>query len=489
MQRQRLTRSRAGIRRLLVVALAVTSAVGIFGSAPPAHAFFDITHVTHVYDVPSSKASTSFWNQMKIRIDVPVGCDHLPGVLREGHYWTTTNITGGTVGIHVQFTTHYKVPVATAMAAYKELHGTAMPCNTANSFDSYGLSSAYSMGDDAAGTGDLAALRDVVCATGSPQASSRFCQLAMRQILSGLTVPSQIRIGTNTCKNLFIATDPSGNVLGDVRAYGYAAWNNLGVFVTKESHDGLTFKVYLNDIDQRLGVQPTESDATTNTTKPLVPYGKVQTYWDSDLWVRFYDAVARGLGYNPVAAPVPAYNAVDNAIANNKSVVFTDPIYNARTSWNVRSYRKALFGGICAQSPWVSAALGDTSRSDYAQPYTQDPATGKILSGGIPATAPNPELVVGSCDIGFRYVFRASADGVLSYLQDFVRHENNGVLPDELKEANGGWTIPMIIHSAWHNTRYMAVTDPFNGCAVKLNLGTGRLNHGLNLAKNFNGLL
>jgi hypothetical protein len=475
----------------IALVLGASALAPVVGPIAPAHASFDITHVTNVFDVPSRYDTTNAqrWNEMKVRIGKPADCDHLPGILREGRYWTTTNIIGGTVGVHVPLTTHYKSPVATAMAAYKEIYGADMPCNTANGFDNYGVNNGFPMGDGAGDAGDLAALRDVVCAAGSPRAGSRFCQVAMRNILYNQTVPAQLDMQTNTCRNMFIARDATGAVLSDVRAYGYAAWNNLGVYLQSVSRDGLTFRVYLNDIDQRLGVEPTESDGTTNTTKPLVPYGKVQTYWDSDLWVRFYDAVSSGLGYNPVWTPVAAYNAVDTAISNNKTVVFTDPVFNAKAAWNVRSYRNAIFRGVCSASPWVSAALRDSSRSDYAVPFTQNATTGAILSGGIPATAPSMELVLGTCDVGFRLVFASSADGVLTFLQDFVRHENNGVLPSELTLAGGGWTIPMIIHSAWHNTGFMSVNDPFNSCAPRLTLGTGRWNHGVNLAKNFSGLL
>jgi hypothetical protein len=457
-------------------------------TAAPAHAFFGITHVTNVFDVPDKNtAPSTYYEQMQIPIGQGSGCDHLPGILREGHYRVIADIGSGNVYVHIELTTHYKVPVATAMAAYKEIYGKAMPCNLANSYDYLGRGDFTGMGDDVLGSGSFTALRSVLCGAGSPKASSRFCQLADRS-LNGQQMPAQLLINTYHCVSKYYAVDPAPSYkIHDARAYGYAQWPNLDVYIGDDTSHG-THHVFLQDIDQRLGVQPTESDGTTNTTKPLVPYGKVQTYWDSDLWVRFYDAVARGLKYDPVATPIAAYNAVDNAIANNKNVVFTDPLFNTTQSWNVRWYKNAIYNGICQASPWVSAAVGDASRSDYAMPWTFGP-NGYVNGGGVPAPAPNPELVLAGCDIGFMNVYNKSADGVLSFLQDFVRHENNGVLPDELKLANGGGTIPMIIQSAWSNEGSMVIRDPFAGCAAKLDLGTGRQNHGVNLAENFSGLL
>jgi hypothetical protein len=474
-----------------MVTLAVVLAASFVApvvTAAPAHAFFGITHVTNVFDIPDKNTDPStYYKQMQIPIGQGSGCDHLPGILREGHYHTIADIGSGNVYIHIEMTTHYKVPVATAMAAYKEIYGQPMPCNQANLYDSLGRGDFTGMGDDVLGSGYFTALRGVVCGTGSPKASSRFCQLADRP-LNGQQMPAQLLINTYRCVNKYYAVDPAPSYkIHDARAYGYAQWPNLDVFVGVDTSHG-THDIYLNDIDQRLGVQPTESDGTTNTTKPLVPYGKVQTYWDSDLWVRFYDAVARGLKYNPVTTPIAAYNAVDNAIANNRNVVFTDPLFNVTQSWNVQWYKNAIYNGICQASPWVSAAVGDVSRSDYAAPWTFGP-NGYVNGGGVPATAPTTELVLGSCDVGFMNIYNKSADGVLSFLQDFVRHENSGVLPDELKLSNGGGAIPLIIASAWANQGSMVIRDPFNGCAPKLDLGIGRQNHGVNLAENFDGLL
>ena len=477
--------------RRVIAIMAFVSGAGAVApvvAAPPAHAFFGITHVTHVFDVPSTNDPRTFYQQMQIPIGQGAGCGHLPGILREGHYWTVTDTDTNNVYIHIEMTTHYKVPVATAMAAYKEIYGQAMPCNAANSYDNLGRTDFTGMGDDVLGIGSFTALRGVVCGAGSPKASSRFCQLANRS-LYGQQVPAQVRIDTYRCQNLYYAVDPlpSGQI-HDARAYGYAQWPDLNVFLEDDNTHGGTYHIHLNDIDQRLGVQPTELNGTTNTTKPLVPYGKVQTYFDSDLWVRFYDAVARGLKYDPVATPIAAYNAVDTAIANNKNVVFTDPVTNVTQSWNVKWYKNALYSALCQASPWVSAAVGDASRSDYAKPWTFGPA-GNVSGGGVPANAPSTELVLGSCDVGFMNIYNKSADGVLSYLQDFVRHENNGVLPSELKLSGGGGAIPLIIQSAWLNQGSMVVRDPFAGCAAKLDLGIGRQNHGINLAKNFDGLL
>ena len=76
----------------------------------------------------------------------------------------------------------------------------------------------------------------------------------------------------------------------------------------------------------------------------------------------------------------------------------------------------------------------------------------------------------------------------MSYLQDFVRHENNGVVPSQL-QGYSGLVVPMIIASAWSNTGPMVVRDPLHGCAAQLNLGTGRWWHGYNLVSNVKGLL
>jgi hypothetical protein len=332
---------RSGIRvrrpvagRALIAAVTLSTIGMVAANTATAHA--DITHVTHVYDVPSTNDPAPFGQQMEVKLNIPAGCDHMPGIRREGHYWTLADISTGEVGIHIELTTHYNVAAATAMAAYNEIYHTPMPCPTADWFESVGTYAAD-------GAGDLTALRDVVCGTGSPDATSRFCQLATRPWY-GQTMPSQVRMGMQQCRAYFIATDPLGNTLADVRAYDFAMWSNLHVFVQQKSG----FNVYINDINQRLGVAPTEANGTTDLTKPLVPYGKVQTYFASNLWVRFYDAAARALGKDPVATPVAAYNAVDTAIANNRSAYFTDVVWGIPGTYNLPVQEQLVQGAVRA---------------------------------------------------------------------------------------------------------------------------------------------
>jgi hypothetical protein len=253
----------------------------------------------------------------------------------------------------------------------------------------------------------------------------------------------------------------------------------------------LPFDVHVNAINQRLGVGPSETDGTTDLTKPIKYYGKVQTYTISQRWVDFYDQVARALGKDPVASPVAAYNAVDTAASNGKSATFKD-VFGVSGTRKISQYKQDLRKFTCTAAQWVGQALGDTSPADCAVPYTQN-ASGAITGGGIPATAPNYEVVAGSCDTGLAAKRVNSAVAVTSYLQDFVRHENRGVLPDELKGFNGlgiSWTI----QAAWQKTGPLTINAPgtdSNGqptCTPSLQLGTGRQNHGYNLAKGIKGL-
>lgn len=453
------------VARLVVMTTATAAlAVGTIGHVQSAHASID--HTTHVFDVPSSNDPRPFVTQMQ----VPGGpnCDHLPGILREGHFFAVTKAIGGSrSALHLEMTTHYRPEVAAAAANWAAAHpGTTPTCDQLNAND---------------GKQPYNVVRHTLCDTGSAVANSRYCQLATRD-WNGLTTPAQINFDADSCQNLYLVTDAAGTT-HDARDYGFAEWDNLRVMITDTHGKHVVF----DDLNLREGVRPTESDGTTDLTKPIATYGKVQTYGQMALWVNFYDNVARAKGQDPVAHPVAAYNAVDAAVDANQQLTFVNPQGPGTVTAKVGAYKKALRRQICTNSPWVASVLGDASRGDYAQPWVLD-AGGHVVSGGVPSNAPSFEFVIGSCDVGFRWMRANSAKAVQSYLQDFVRHENNGQVPDELKGIQGQ-SIPMIIHSAWSNTGQMSVNDPTKGCAPQLNLGVGRFNHGLNLVRNIQNVL
>jgi hypothetical protein len=460
----RKVRRRFVTRLVVTTSVAASLAIGTVGLTPNAHASID--HTTHVFDVPSSNDPRPFVKQMQ----VPGGptCDHIPGILREGHFFAVTQAIGGSrSSLHLEMTTHYRPEVAAAAANWSVAHpGTTPTCDQLNANE---------------GKQPFNVVRHTLCDAGSAAAGSRYCQLATRD-WNGLTTPPQINFDAESCQNLYDVTDAAGNT-HDARDYGFAEWDNMRVFQTDTHGKHVVF----DDLNLRMGVRPTEADGTTDLTKPIATYGKVQTYSQMSLWLKFYDNVARAKGQDPVAHPNNAYNLVDAAVSSDQQLTFANPQGAGTVTAKVGAYKKSLRRQICTNSPWVGNALGDASRADYAQPWVLD-ASGKVVSGGVPANATSFEFMVGTCDVGFRFMRANSAKAVQSYLQDFVRHENNGQLPDELKGVHGQ-TIPMIVASAWSNTGTMSVNDPTQGCAPQLNLGVGRWNHGVNLVKNLGDIL
>ncbi len=484
---------RAGQLLALSGIVSTTLLVGAGTTIPAAHA--DVKHVTHVFDIPSNNDPRPNRIQMQVPMNGGPGCDHVPGLVREGHFYSNSYVFGENADLHIELETHYVPAVATAAATYKELAGQQIPCNLANSFDQTAVTDAAKNGvvyDDVSGPGDFDALRTIACSPWSSKVSSRFCQLALRPLQTpALQMPSQINLHLDRCANQFVAYDKGGNVLGDSRDVGFAEWDNLQAYVMKDKSHFLPFDVYVNSINQRLGVGPSESDGTTDLTKPIEYYGKVQTWSSSEWWVDFYDQVARALGKDPVANPIAAYNAVDTAASNGKSATFKD-VFGVSATRKIAQYEQDLRKFTCLAAPWVGQALGDSSPADYATPYTQN-ASGAITGGGIPASAPTFELVVGSCDTGLTAKRVNSSAAVVSYLQDFIRHENGGVVPDELQGFNG-IGIPWTIQSAWQKTGPLTIYAPGTSstgqptCTASLALGNGRQNHGYNLATNIKGL-
>ena len=459
-------RRRTGLRVRVMSAMAALAAIAIVAPAPTnAHAAI-VTHTTHVFDVPSYNDPRPFNQQMQV--PGGAGCDHIPGVLREGHFFAVTEIDGSRSALHLEMTTHYLPQVAHAAANWATAHPilSTPSCDTLNAFE---------------GKGPFDATRTVLCAAGSAVAGSRYCQLATRDWI-GQQTPPQINVSMDKCQNYYVGHDAAGHAL-DTRDSGFAEWDNLGVYMQTQSGK----HVYFDDLNWRSGVKPTEADGTTDLTKPRQVYGKVQTFSTMSTWIAFYDNVARAKHLDPVLHPVAAYAAVDAAVDANQHLTFANPDGPGVVTANLQPYKARLRKTICARAPWVAQALGDASRSDYAQPFVID-ANGNVIGGGIPADAPSMELVVGTCDAGFRATRANSSKAALSYLQDFVRHENNGVVPDQLKGFSGV-VIPMVIASAWGNTGSMVVRDPLHGCAVQLDLGTGRTTHGYRLVANIKGLL
>jgi hypothetical protein len=221
--------ARAGQLLALTGIISTTVLGGLGTTVPAAHA--DVKHVTHVFDIPSNNDPRPNRIQMQIPMNGGSGCDHVPGMVREGHFYSNSYIFGENADLHIELESHYVPAVAAAAATYKDITGQQIPCSLANSFDQTAVTDAAKAGvayDDVSAPGQFDALRVMACNPWSPKVSTRFCQLALRPLANPpLQMPQQINLNLDQCANQFVAYDNSGNLLGDSRDVGFAEWDNL----------------------------------------------------------------------------------------------------------------------------------------------------------------------------------------------------------------------------------------------------------------------
>jgi hypothetical protein len=452
-----------------VFVVAVLTAGSLFvGVAPTAHAA-SIVSETVLYKAKDNP-NTPNYNELNVRVSNPFDptCDHLPGIVRGGKVWVDTYVSsslGRYNGLKWEFWTTYRKPTATAKQAYRDLFGKEPGCGYLNGFDA---------------AGELPALRKVSCQTPGANPSlqpTRWCALEARGD-AGLAVPNTVDLQTQNCQR---PTWNGGTWGGPT---GWASWHNQHVKLdTTDILEELgldwipghfNIDTYAEDFEMLSGVSnfdPATFQPKDNGNRWL-GYGRVQTAVASELWVRFYDAVARAKGVNPITNPITAHQTTaPNAIANNARLTINLwPDVPSKSQWmtvNVGDFKRTLFQSICNSSPKVKDVLGDTNG-------------GRLVIPAIPGVMPAP------CDLGFSAYSPASSAGNGQSFLEFTRSYS----PDDAKDLKGHETQFAQIMQEMFNNRDtinpMLIRSPFdedaNGnpiinCHVEDNLGVSRGTH------------
>ncbi len=388
----------------------------------------------------------------------------LPGIVRNAKVWVSTYVSdnlGRYNGMKFSFWTTYRRGVAAAKESFRYQFGREAPCAFLNSFN---------------GVGEVNALRRVACENPNAVASvkpNRWCEIESR-LDSGRAVPRTVDLNTENCRA------PRWNN-GHWGPLGWASWHNQHVKLqTTDVWEELgvdwipghfNIDTYAEDFEMLSGVanMDPESLQPADDGNRFIGYGKVQTAWASELWVRFYDAVARARGVDPIADPVRAHDRVAaNAIANNATLtinLYPELSTSQPTTVRVGDYKRNLFQYICAGSPWVKDTLGDTHGPRFVIPTDEGP-----------------------CDVGFTFRRPASstANGY-SFFQFVKKFSPDDAAQLKQRDPLG---VPaytrnaQIIQEAFDNRdtrnpmKIQSPTDQSNGrflsCQVERNLGVSR---------------
>jgi hypothetical protein len=458
-------------RRKVVSALVagVLAAGAMFIGAAPSARADSIVSEQVLYQVKDNPNTPSY-DERNVRVSNPYDptCNHIPGIVRGGKVWVDTYVSdslGRYNGLKWEFWTTYRKTVAVAKQSWKDQYGTQPSCAFLNTFDN---------------KGELPALRAMTCQNPYANVSirpNRWCALEAR-LDSGLAVPHTVDLHTEDCQQ----PQWNGGKWGGPN--GWAAWHNQHVKldttdILKEL--GLDWipghfniDTYAEDFEMLSGV----SNFNPSTFQPSdasgrwLGYGQVQTAAASELWVRFFDAVARAKGVDPVANPIKAHDTTaPNAIANNALLTINLwPDVPSKSQWitvRVGDYRQQLFQVICAWSPKVKDVLGDTNG-------------GRLVIPAIPGVLPAP------CDLGFSaYAPQSAAGNGLSFLE-FTRVYS----PDDAKDLKGHEVqFAQIMQEMFNNrdtVNPMLIQSPFDTdasgntvirCHVEDNLGVSRGTH------------
>jgi hypothetical protein len=467
----RCAKRRARRWRLPMGIMAIALAAPLLSVSPPATKKADAAPVklyTQVlYEVQNHKIMRPVVDSVPMPYDA--NCVDMPGVYRSSKIWVDAYAGGGSPGdsegrwssMKQSFYTQYSKSIATAMAAFKKMYGVDMPCAQAETYKNMG---------------EVQALRNIMCE--NPWAKpamvpTRWCQLAMREA-NGQNAPSTINLDMVRCR------EPQWNG-GKWGPIGYASWHNQGIKL--ETTDILTelgldwvpgvvnLDTYLMDVEYLWGVQ----NIDPGTLQPwdgedrFKGYGRVATADMSDKWVRFYDAVARAKGADPINNPIYAHKDVaEGAIeANQKLTINLYPDVPSKSkveTVKVKDYRQLLIQESCSNaSPWVKDALGDTHVEGDAN------------------------VVIGACDTGFSpFYMPVSSAGNGRSFYEFVY--NNSSNPKDAEDVRGNYpALPMLFREMYANldkTKDLLIQNPFGefdngqtGCKVERNLGKSRGSH------------
>lgn len=226
-----------------------------------------------------------------------------PGVYRWSKVWADTY--GLDESLHtsfrMQFHTTYSPGVAAAKKAYADM-GVRVSCVALQNFK---------------GVDPVPSLMWAACLSSSPKRPNRWCQVAVNNPHSPAV---RMHLDERCYKTppgvtMWHEWHDLRNRVGDAaRLYKvdvlaqFASWlKRLGF--------GLEMPVYLDDVTVVGGVSNFDQGSAQPTWgNAWYGYGRVPTAAASELLVTWYDLAARRLGYDPIATPWKAHDAVERAI-------------------------------------------------------------------------------------------------------------------------------------------------------------------------------
>jgi hypothetical protein len=352
---QRLARPRAGMGRMLVIATAITAAVGIFSSASPAHADSKVAESVRYESTGQLITNWKTFAADGTPTAADPTCPQYPGVHRWSKVYADAYIgfSGVKAEFRMQFHSTYSAEVAEAKAAIEQTQNREPSCSELYNWD--------------LGTGMVAALKTIACAPNAIGRPARWCQLA-----SLPTLPPSVDMTMNgTCRQPAFG-GKWGLTMSD-------AWNDVHALFYKESAPSglINVPVYLDDFSFTSGVD----NWNTATDQPSwgdqwVGYGRVQSPYWSELNANWYDNAAKKLGLNPFTSPLTAHRAVQAKINNNAYIAGIGYAGNVYKNFKMRACNddtrspkiKDLLNGYVASlagfgqdiSAWVKSETGKT---------------------------------------------------------------------------------------------------------------------------------
>jgi hypothetical protein len=287
-------------------------------------------------------------------------CPTFPGIQRSSKVWVDAYGLDEPLhsNIRMQFHTTYSTGVASAMLAYQNA-GVPVNCSTLYAYQS---------------TDAVLAREWASCLVLTQNRPTRWCQLA-------LNYPNDPSI--NAQLNQRCPGGPPNGAPGWPTLWD--EWHNLPESVGDEAHLyninivtqiaswlgslglSINMPVYIDDITIVGGVSNfDQSTAQPTYGNAWYGYGQITTPHLAEVLSEWYDAAAWNIGQNPLAHPVAAHNAVDNAIAAGKAPKGTNGWTRAQLYANV----------MCSQSPTVASLLDPGG-------FRSTAAIGEDLSGWV----------------------------------------------------------------------------------------------------------
>lgn len=313
-----------GARAAVVVVIAMSMLLAV---ASPASATDQKLSDQTLSEWPEGSSVPNFHTDAAGNVTQDAACPTIPGVTRTGKVWAAVYTTPS-VKLRFTLMTRYQAAVATAKVAIEQTQHREPSCSELYSY---------------VGDGQVPSLRQVACQPGAAGRPNRWCQLA-----SLPTHPASVNMPVENCRN-------PGLNHGTWGPLEYTSWHNTPVQIDRvnliagisqflSQFISWNAGVYFDDFDMVGGVAPID----TSVYGRFVGYGKVQTAGWSEWNVLVYDYLSRQLGWNPLANPVGAHQAVQNHIDNNWGI----PGIGPAGTW----YHNFL-QVVCDNSPWLKNVL------------------------------------------------------------------------------------------------------------------------------------